>query len=69
MVWGSMVWGSMVWGGSLQQIGSWETVGGVGYYAALRLTVQANGSRVVWNATDYVYQVGGVLGGAMGDGS
>jgi hypothetical protein len=68
MVWGTMVWGTMVWGGSLQQIGSWETVGGVGYYAALRLTVQANGSQVVWNATDYVYQVGGVLGGAMGGG-
>ncbi|MDQ0084585.1 hypothetical protein J2W35_004954 [Variovorax boronicumulans] len=61
MVWGTMVWGSMIWGGSLQQIGSWETVGGTGYYAALRLTVQANGSQVIWNATDYVYQVGGVL--------
>lgn len=61
MVWGSMVWGSMVWGGGLQQSSSWQTVGGVGYYASVRLTIQGNGSRVVWNATDYVYQVGGVL--------
>lgn len=62
MVWGSMVWGSMVWGGSLQQISGWQTIGGLGYYASLRLTVQANGSAVQWNATDYVYQQGGVLG-------
>lgn len=61
MVWGSMVWGTMMWGGSLRQISNWQTVGGVGYYAALRLTVQANGSQVKWNATDYVYQAGGVL--------
>lgn len=61
MVWGSMVWGSMVWGGSLQQISSWQTVGGVGYYGSIRLTIQANGSQVQWNSTDYVYQVGGVL--------
>lgn len=61
MVWGGMVWGSMVWGGGLQQNSAWQTVGGVGYYAAVRLTVQANGSQVIWNATDYVYQVGGVL--------
>lgn len=61
MVWGSMVWGSMIWGGGLQQISSWQTVGGLGRYAAMRLTIQANGSQVEWNATDYVFQVGGVL--------
>ncbi len=61
MVWGSMVWGSMVWGGSLQQISGWQTVGGLGRYAAIRLTVQANGATVKWNATDYLYQSGGVL--------
>jgi len=61
MIWGTMVWGSMVWGGSLRQISSWQTVGGVGYYAAIRLTAQANGSQLQWNATDYVYQPGGVL--------
>lgn len=61
MVWGSMVWGSMYWGGGLTQIGSWHTVGGVGYYAAMRITTQANGSQVQWNSTDYLGQVGGVL--------
>lgn len=61
MIWGTMVWGSMIWGGSLRQISSWQTVGGVGYYGAIRLTIQANGSQVQWNATDYVYQTGGVL--------
>lgn len=62
MVWGTMVWGAMVWGGSLQQVSGWQTVGGLGYYASVRLTIQANGSQVQWNATDYVYQTGGVLG-------
>lgn len=61
MVWGSMVWGSMVWGGGLQQISQWQTVGGIGRYAALRMTVQNNGSRVQWNETSFLYQVGGVL--------
>lgn len=61
MVWGTMVWGTMVWGGSLQQISNWQTVGGVGYYGSIRLTIQANGSQVVWNSTSFVYQLGGVL--------
>lgn len=61
MVWGSMVWGSMVWGGSLRQISQWQTVGGIGRYAALRLTVGANGSQVQWNEVGHLYQTGGVL--------
>lgn len=61
MVWGTMVWGSMVWGGGLQQASQWQTVGGIGRYAALRMTVQANGSNVQWNETGFLYQVGGVL--------
>lgn len=61
MVWGSMVWGSMVWGGSLQQLSTWQTVGAVAKYAAIRLTIQANGSQVSWNETSYLYQLGGVL--------
>jgi len=61
MVWGSMVWGSMVWGGGLQQRSQWQTVGGLGRYAALRMTVQSNGSQVQWNETGFLYQVGGVL--------
>lgn len=62
MTWGSMVWGPlMIWGGSYQQISNWQTVGGLGRYAAIRLSIQANGSAVQWNATDYLYQRGGVL--------
>jgi len=65
MVWGSMVWGppstSMTWGGGLLQVSAWQTVGAIARYAALRLTVQANGSVVSWNEVSHLYQVGGVL--------
>jgi len=61
MIWGSMVWGSMIWGGGLQQISQWQTVGGIGRYAALRMTVQSNGSSVQWNETGFLYEIGGVL--------
>jgi len=65
MVWGAMTWGppstSMTWGGGLTQISAWQTVGGLGRYAGLRLTAQANGSVVSWNETSWVYQVGSVL--------
>lgn len=62
MIWGSMVWGPlMIWGGSFQQVSNWQTVGGVGRYASIRLTIQANGSQVQLNAVDYLYQRGGIL--------
>ena len=65
MSWGAMTWGppstSMTWGGGLTQISAWQTVGGLGRYAGLRLTAQANGSVVSWNETSWVYQVGSVL--------
>lgn len=61
MIWGTMVWGSMVWGGSLTQISSWQTVGAVARYAALRLTVSGNGAALTWNTSDFLYQRAGVL--------
>jgi hypothetical protein len=65
MVWGATVWGppstSMTWGGGLLQISAWQTVGAIAHYAALRLTVQANGSIVSWNEVSHVYQPGGIL--------
>lgn len=61
MIWGSMFWGSMFWGGGSRTFTSWKTVGKDAQSAALRLKVQANGAEVNWQATDYLYQRGGVL--------
>lgn len=56
MVWGSMVWGQMVWGGGLTSLTGWNTVGAVANSAAIRITVQNNGSEVRFTNTDYVFQ-------------
>lgn len=61
MVWGAMTWGSMVWGGSLTSATNWNTVGGVYNAAAVRLKGQNNGASLEWSATDFAYQMGGIL--------
>lgn len=61
MIWGSMYWGSMYWGGGQRSFTSWKTVGKWAQAAALRIKVQANGSDVYWQATDHLFQKGGIL--------
>lgn len=61
MFWGSMYWGSMYWGGGLRSFTSWKTVGKWAQSAALRLKVQTNNSELYWQATDILYQKGGIL--------
>ncbi len=61
MIWGSMRWGQMYWGGGLKTFTSWKTVGKWAQSAAISLKVQANNSEVYWQATDYLYQRGGIL--------
>ena len=35
--------------------------GGIGHCAALVLLIQTNGAELSWYATDWVYQVGGMI--------
>lgn len=61
MIWGQMFWGSMFWGGGQRPFTSWKTVGDWAQSAALRIKVQGNAGDVYWQATDYLYQKGGIL--------
>lgn len=40
---------------------NWETISGLGFAAALRMKIAGIGVSVKWQATDYVYEYGGIL--------
>ena len=61
-VWDSAVWDTGVWGGGLSPIKNWQTVGGTGTCAALRLKTAANGLEVRFQVADYLYEAGSVIG-------
>lgn len=61
-VWDSSTWDSAIWGSDLATYKNWYTVPSVeGYCLAVLLRSTSNSSKVVWNATDVLYQKGGVL--------
>lgn len=57
--WGSP-WGSP-WSGVTKVLRNWQSVGGIGFAAALRMKGSTIGVQATWNATDYLYEPGGVL--------
>lgn len=56
--WDTAIWDIDVWGGSMQIRKDWQTVGGVGYSAALHMKTQSSAANVQWSATNYIYQSG-----------
>jgi hypothetical protein len=56
--WDVGIWDVDTWGGNLTIRKDWQTVGGVGYSAALHMKTQSSTANVQWAATDYTYQVG-----------
>lgn len=56
----SVAW-SVAWGGAVTIYKSWNTVGGIGFAAAMRIRVQAQEINLSWSATDIVFQYGGIL--------
>lgn len=61
-LWGTAVWGAFNWGGSeLRQLVSWQHAAGIGYCAALYLKCESKDIQVRWNATDYVFEQGGII--------
>lgn len=56
------IWDSAVWGSGLESVKEWHTVFAKdGYAAGLRLQLASNTATVSWSATDFVYELGGVL--------
>lgn len=60
-LWGTGLWGTALWGGSGLLIKDWRTVGKVGYCAAVRLRVAANGISVQVNGFDVIAEPGGLM--------
>lgn len=60
--WDAATWDGSVWAGGLTLRKDWNTIGGVGYCAALYLKVQTSSAQLRWQSVDYVAEKGaGVL--------
>lgn len=59
--WDVSPWDVTAWGGGNQVIKNWQTVNGVGTAVSLRVRAAVKGIAVSWQATDYAYELGGVL--------
>lgn len=55
-------WDTAIWGGSFTIRRNWNSIGGVGYCAALNMKVSSSVAQFRWQSVDYVYEVGqGIL--------
>ena len=58
-LWDTALWDTVgVWGGGFTINKSWQTVGGVGYCAALHMKVASSSSGVKWQSVDYIFEMG-----------
>jgi hypothetical protein len=60
-LWGTGLWGTALWGGTGLLIQDWNTVGKIGYAAAVRLKGQSNGVAVQVNGFDVLAEPGGLI--------
>jgi hypothetical protein len=51
----------VLWTGAGVIYSAWNSIRGIGFAIAPRLTVQAEGINLSWSATDFVYETGGIL--------
>jgi len=56
--WDSGTWDSGTWGGSFTISKGWQSVGGVGYCAALHIKAASMSSGLKWQSTDYIFERG-----------
>ena len=61
-VWDTDSWDAALWGIGAQMQANWQSIAApAGFAISFRLQISSNSSSVDWSATDYVYEVGGVL--------
>lgn len=61
-IWDSALWDASAWAGSSETRRAWATVPArEGFVAAFRLQVATNSVTLGWSATDFAYEIGGVL--------
>jgi len=61
-VWDVSMWDAASWAVGLLLLDDWQTIGGVGSSAALRMVTESSGIEVRFSASDYLYEHGGVIG-------
>ena len=61
-LWDTATWDSGMWGGSLLPVKPWRTVAGGGYAAAAHVVVAAQNLDLRWDATDFIYESGTLIG-------
>lgn len=59
--WDTGVWDTAEWGGDPSARNDWQTLGAIGTSGGLRLQTVSSGIEIRWQATDVVYEEGGVL--------
>lgn len=59
--WDTVDWDTTFWDASAAIINEWQTLGGIGHNAALVVNVNTNGAELSWYATDWVFQLGGMI--------
>jgi hypothetical protein len=60
-VWDTALWDTAVWGGVLRVNNDWTAVGNIGYAGALRMQTASQDTELRWNATDWLYELGGFV--------
>lgn len=59
-LWDSSSWDSTAWNSGPKTRFTWTTVGGIGFYASLRMRTLSKGAQISLNSIDYLGQGGGV---------
>lgn len=59
--WDTSAWDVTAWANDGQVVRDWQTLGGIGFAASFRMRTQTQGITASWQATDFVYQMGGIL--------
>jgi len=60
-IWDTSLWDNGTWGGDLSIQKQWQGVTGIGYCAATRMKIAAQGLEVRWISTDIVMERGAIL--------
>jgi hypothetical protein len=60
-IWNSSLWDNALWAQGYITTKIWQGVSGLGFSAALNMSIASQGIDVQWASTDYVMEKGGVL--------
>jgi hypothetical protein len=61
-IWDTSLWDTAAWAASVDTYRDWVTIGASPFYAAsLRMQISTTTSTIAWVASDFAYEVGGVL--------